>query len=136
MIKGVRIGGMKAALAYHDTLHVPIIENTPNEEDLKDEMANAMKNYPDAAAVLVRRHGIYVWGKAAWSPARSQVLTISHQGSDWEKAKTQTEVSRTGVVWLTSLVDGRGTRTAQCLDYLFEIAIKMRAHNLPLVNYD
>ncbi|KAI9443534.1 class II aldolase/adducin N-terminal [Lactarius indigo] len=93
MIKGVRVGGMKAALSYLDTLEVPIIENTPNEEDLKDSMADAMRRYPDAPAVLVRRHGIYVWG------------------SDWEKAKTQTE----------------------CLDYLFEIAIKMKAHGLPLV---
>ena len=64
MIKGVRIGGMKTALSYLDTLEVPIIENTPNEEDLKDSMAEAMKQYPDAAGVLVRRHGIYVWGMA------------------------------------------------------------------------
>ena len=64
MIKGVRIGGMKTALSYLDTLEVPIIENTPNEEDLKDSMAEAMKQYPDVAAILVRRHGIYVWGMA------------------------------------------------------------------------
>ncbi|KAI0248646.1 Methylthioribulose-1-phosphate dehydratase, partial [Lactifluus subvellereus] len=93
MIKGVRIAGMKGALSYLDTLEVPIIENTPNEEDFKDSMAEAMNRYPDSAAVLVRRHGIYVWG------------------SDWEKAKTQTE----------------------CLDYLFEIAIKMKGLGLPLV---
>lgn len=64
MIKGVRIAGMKSAFSYLDTLEVPIIENTPNEEDLKESMAHAMKQYPDAAAVLVRRHGIYVWGTA------------------------------------------------------------------------
>jgi methylthioribulose-1-phosphate dehydratase len=64
MIKGVRVGGMKNALSYLDTLEVPIIENTPHEEDLKESMAEAMKQYPDAPAVLVRRHGIYVWGTA------------------------------------------------------------------------
>lgn len=64
MIKGVRIAGMRSALSYLDTLEVPIIENTPNEEDLKESMADAMEQYPDAAAVLVRRHGIYVWGAA------------------------------------------------------------------------
>lgn len=64
MIKAIRIGGMKNTLSYLDTLEVPIIENTPHEEDLKDSMAEAMKQYPDAAAVLVRRHGIYVWGMA------------------------------------------------------------------------
>lgn len=62
MIKGIQIGGNGPALSYLDTLKVPIIENTPYEEDLKDSMAEAMKKHPDAAAILVRRHGIYVWG--------------------------------------------------------------------------
>jgi methylthioribulose-1-phosphate dehydratase len=62
MIKGVRRGGIARTLSFLDTLEVPIIENTPNEEDLKDSMANAMIKYPDAPAILVRRHGIYVWG--------------------------------------------------------------------------
>ena len=62
MIKGVRVGGTGHALSYLDTLELPIIENTPNEEDLKDSMAEAMIKYPNAAGVLVRRHGVYVWG--------------------------------------------------------------------------
>ena len=33
-------------------------------------MSNAMKDYPEACAVLVRRHGIYVWGKT-WQSAKS-----------------------------------------------------------------
>jgi methylthioribulose-1-phosphate dehydratase len=66
MIKGVRVGGTGAALSYLDTLELPIIENTPNEEDLKDSMAEAMIEYPNAAGVLVRRHGVYVWGES-WS---------------------------------------------------------------------
>ncbi|KAL4065103.1 class II aldolase/adducin N-terminal [Scleroderma yunnanense] len=93
MIKGVRRGGNGPALSYLDTLKVPIIENTPHEEDLTDSMAEAMEKYPDAAAILVRRHGIYVWG------------------DDWQKAKTQTE----------------------CLDYLFEIGVKMKLAGLPTV---
>ncbi|KAF8182281.1 Methylthioribulose-1-phosphate dehydratase [Pholiota molesta] len=52
MIKGVRVGGTGAALSYLDTLELPIIENTPNEEDLKDSMADAMVKYPNAAAYL------------------------------------------------------------------------------------
>ena len=62
MIKGVRVGGTGPALSYLDTLELPIIENTPNEEDLKDSMAEAMIKYPNAAGILVRRHGVYVWG--------------------------------------------------------------------------
>lgn len=62
MIKGVRQGGVGAAMSYLDTLEVPIIENTPHEEDLRDSMAEVMREYPNAAAVLVRRHGVYVWG--------------------------------------------------------------------------
>jgi len=90
MIKGIRIGGTGKTLSYLDTLVVPIIENTPHEEDLTDGMNEMMKKYPDAAGILVRRHGLYVWGPT------------------WQGAKTQ----------------------AECLDYLFEIGVKMKLMGL------
>lgn len=62
MIKGMRIGGVGTALSYLDTLVIPIIENTPDEEDLREGMEKAMRDYPNAPAVLVRRHGTYSWG--------------------------------------------------------------------------
>ena len=38
MIKGMRVGGTGTALSYLDTLVIPIIENTPDEEDLREGM--------------------------------------------------------------------------------------------------
>eukprot|EP00026_Physarum_polycephalum_P015446 Phypoly_transcript_16130.p1 GENE.Phypoly_transcript_16130~~Phypoly_transcript_16130.p1 ORF type:complete len:291 (+),score=54.00 Phypoly_transcript_16130:26-874(+) len=75
MIKGITKGfGANATnLGYHDTLVVPIIENTAHERDLKESMKQAMEAYPESNAVLVRRHGVYVWG------------------ADWVKAKTMCE---------------------------------------------
>lgn len=62
-IKGIGRGRNKAGnLGYYDTLRVPIIENTPHEEDLTESLEAAMEQYPDTYAVLVRRHGVYVWG--------------------------------------------------------------------------
>ncbi|KAG0233516.1 methylthioribulose-1-phosphate dehydratase [Mortierella sp. GBAus27b] len=90
MIKGIRKGMTKENLRYYDRLVVPIVENTAEEEDLTDRMAKAMEEYPDTCAVLVRRHGVYVWGES------------------WEKAKCM----------------------AECYDYLFEIAVKMKGIGL------
>lgn len=59
----MRLGGTGKTLRFYDTLEVPIIENTADEEDLTFGMAAAMEKYPDAPAILVRRHGVYVWGK-------------------------------------------------------------------------
>ncbi|CAG8534681.1 6763_t:CDS:2, partial [Acaulospora colombiana] len=73
MIKGIRRGSGTQNLRYDDTLVVPIIENTPFEEDLAEGMAKIIEDYPDTNAVLVRRHGVYVWGET------------------WEKAKTMSE---------------------------------------------
>lgn len=62
-IKGIPRGkGKVGRLGFHDTLRVPIIENTAFEEDLTGALEAAMERYPDTYAVLVRRHGIYVWG--------------------------------------------------------------------------
>ncbi|KAI9668846.1 MAG: Methylthioribulose-1-phosphate dehydratase [Alyxoria varia] len=62
-IKGIPRGPDKEGnLGFEDTLRIPIIENTSKEEDLTEALQNAMIQWPDTYAVLVRRHGIYVWG--------------------------------------------------------------------------
>eukprot|EP01059_Diplonema_ambulator_P032830 TRINITY_DN6629_c0_g1_i1.p1 TRINITY_DN6629_c0_g1~~TRINITY_DN6629_c0_g1_i1.p1 ORF type:complete len:261 (+),score=75.97 TRINITY_DN6629_c0_g1_i1:67-783(+) len=73
MLKGIKIGSSNDTLNYYDDLVVPIIENTPREAQLKERMQQAMKDYPQANAVLVRRHGVYIWG------------------STWERAKAMSE---------------------------------------------
>ncbi|XP_007426488.2 methylthioribulose-1-phosphate dehydratase [Python bivittatus] len=73
MIKGIKKCTTGGYFRYNDMLVVPIVENTPEEKDLKERMAHAMNTYPDTCAVLVRRHGVYVWGET------------------WEKAKTMCE---------------------------------------------
>lgn len=67
MIKGIQ------GMGYHDKLVVPIIDNTARECDLADALEEAILRYPDTYAVLVRRHGVYVWG------------------ADWIRAKTHAE---------------------------------------------
>ena len=67
MIKGIE------GMSYDDRLVVPIIENAAHECDLADALEEAILRYPAANAVLVRRHGVYVWG------------------ADWVRAKTQAE---------------------------------------------
>eukprot|EP00755_Sulcionema_specki_P012531 Sspe_Gene.51660::Locus_28662_Transcript_3_4_Confidence_0.400_Length_759::g.51660::m.51660/K08964/mtnB; methylthioribulose-1-phosphate dehydratase len=69
MMKGIRVGSTKNSLNYYDDLVVPIIENTAREAELQERMAKAMEEYPDANAVLVRRHGVYVWGDT-WEKAK------------------------------------------------------------------
>ncbi|KAM6133302.1 LOW QUALITY PROTEIN: methylthioribulose-1-phosphate dehydratase [Phoenicopterus ruber ruber] len=59
MIKGIQKCTSGGYYRYDDTLVVPIIENTPEEKDLKERMARAVE-IPDSCAVLVRRHGVYI----------------------------------------------------------------------------
>ncbi|XP_063703524.1 probable methylthioribulose-1-phosphate dehydratase isoform X2 [Culicoides brevitarsis] len=73
MIKGIYDYELGRNLRYDEELVVPIIENTCFESDLEESLNKAMNDYPGTSAVLVRRHGIYVWGDT------------------WQKAKTQTE---------------------------------------------
>ena len=68
MLKGIE------GHAYADVATIPILENTAHESELSASLADAMDAYPRTRAVLVRRHGVYVWGR------------------DWREAKTQAEV--------------------------------------------
>ncbi|OQR71102.1 methylthioribulose-1-phosphate dehydratase-like [Tropilaelaps mercedesae] len=73
MIKGLCKDGTTARYRYDDRLVIPIIENTCFEKDLEESMAKAMREYPQSCAVLVRRHGAYIWADT------------------WQRAKTQSE---------------------------------------------
>ena len=70
MIKGIKKGSTAENHRYDDTLVIPIIENTPFEKDLTSDLERAIQAYPNTNAVLVRRHGVYVWGKT-WQSAKT-----------------------------------------------------------------
>lgn len=70
MIKGIMKGSSTETLQYNDTLVVPIIDNVLRERDLAGAMHKAVSEYPLANAVLVRNHGVYVWGPT-WQQAKS-----------------------------------------------------------------
>uniref|UniRef100_A0A165Z4W7 Probable methylthioribulose-1-phosphate dehydratase n=1 Tax=Daucus carota subsp. sativus TaxID=79200 RepID=A0A165Z4W7_DAUCS len=65
MIKGIEGHG------YHDELVVPIIENTAYEGELTESFTKAIEAYPKTTAVLVRNHGVYIWGET-WISAKTQ----------------------------------------------------------------
>jgi methylthioribulose-1-phosphate dehydratase len=64
MIKGI------AGHGWDDELVVPVLENVAHERDLAAALERAIRNYPRTSAVLVRRHGVYIWGRD-WSQAKS-----------------------------------------------------------------
>jgi methylthioribulose-1-phosphate dehydratase len=80
MIKGMKTPTGRR-LHYFDTLHVPIIDNTPQEKDLEPSLRkaiHAMRERDDVGcAVLVRRHGIFVWG-SNWQDAKAQLECVDY----------------------------------------------------------
>ncbi|CAM8888155.1 unnamed protein product [Rhodiola kirilowii] len=86
MIKGIQGHG------YYDELVVPIIENSAHERDLTNALAEAIEAYPKTTAVLVRNHGIYIWGDS-WISAKTQAecyhylfeaaIQLHQLGLDW-----------------------------------------------------
>lgn len=94
-IKGIPKGrGKTGNLGYYDTLRVPIVENTAHEEDLTQSLEEAMGKYSDACAVLVRRHGVYVWGDDV-AKAKTQCESLDYV------FKLAVEMRRLGLPWVT-----------------------------------
>lgn len=92
MIKGIKLGSSEQNLNYNDTLVVPIIDNVLYERDLAGSMHETVNRYPETNAILVRNHGLYVWGKT-WMSAKSMAecydylfklkLEALRYGFDW-----------------------------------------------------
>ena len=51
-------------LSYGDRLVIPIIDNEPEERLLVEPMREAMEKNPLCGAVLVRRHGLFLWAES------------------------------------------------------------------------
>jgi len=71
MLKGV--GGH----AFDDILEIPIIDNRPSEDLLAAQLEIALEKYPNVNCVLVRRHGLYVWGDS-WEQAKTQAESFDY----------------------------------------------------------
>ncbi|VDL72611.1 unnamed protein product [Nippostrongylus brasiliensis] len=72
-IKGVYDPFTGKNFNYDDTLIIPIIENQPHEGQLLPALEECLKVHQRSCAVLVRNHGLFVWGNT------------------WEKTKIMTE---------------------------------------------
>ncbi|GAO13991.1 uncharacterized protein UV8b_01929 [Ustilaginoidea virens] len=96
-IKGFARGPGKAgSLGYHDTLRIPVIENTPHEEDLTEHLEAAMEQHPDTYAVLVRRHGVYVWGDNVHK-AKTMCESLDYL------FQLAVEMNKLGLPWISSI---------------------------------
>lgn len=104
-IKGFSRGFDKVGnLGYHDTLCIPVIENTAHEEDLTEFLEEAMDKYPDAPAVLVRRHGVYVWGDNVHK-AKTQCESLDYL------FQLAVEMKKMGLPWITHIAPVKTSRS-------------------------
>ena len=63
MVKAMR------GLKWSDTLELPIIENRDTEDAIAEDLEVAVRENPGVDAVLIRGHGLYVWGPS-WQAAK------------------------------------------------------------------
>ncbi|XGW33370.1 hypothetical protein V3C99_017648 [Haemonchus contortus] len=61
-IKGVYDPFTGKTFSYDDTLAIPIIENRLHEIELLPALDECLKTHQRSCAVLVRTHGLFVWG--------------------------------------------------------------------------
>ena len=71
MIKGV------GNHAFDSMLEIPIIDNQRSENLLAPDMERVIEKYPKCNAVLVRRHGVYVWGDS-WEEAKTRIESFDY----------------------------------------------------------
>jgi methylthioribulose 1-phosphate dehydratase/enolase-phosphatase E1 len=71
MMKGLE------GVGYFDVHEIPVIDNTALEHQLRARMERAVIDWPKANAVIVRNHGVYIWGRDA-SHAKTQAECLDY----------------------------------------------------------
>ncbi len=120
---------------FYGNCVVPIIENTARECELTDRLRQAIIQYPQANAVLVRRHGAL--GAALCCAALCcscgitsslccvlmSCTTSSRCRVIWHKGKHMPSFLTGVYVWGHDWISAK--TQAECYDYLFEAAVRM-----------
>jgi methylthioribulose-1-phosphate dehydratase len=55
--------GLAGVRTHEHRESLPVIENSQDMESLSRSLEEALERYPDAHGVLLRRHGLYTWGR-------------------------------------------------------------------------
>ena len=84
MLKGLQ------GVGFADVHEVPVIDNTAHECDLADSLRGAIERNPGVHAVVVKRHGMYVWGDD-WLAAKRHAECYDELFAQW------IEFSRLGI---------------------------------------
>lgn len=71
MVKGL-VGGH-----VNEVYEVPVLDNMPYEHELADSLKQAILDFPKTTAVLVRGHGVYIWGRD-WVHTKSQAECLDY----------------------------------------------------------
>ncbi|XP_023334020.1 probable methylthioribulose-1-phosphate dehydratase isoform X2 [Eurytemora carolleeae] len=71
MVKGMR------GFGWEDTLEIPIVENRANEDDISENIKEALDRQFKADCILIRGHGLYTWG-TSWIQAK-----VHAESLDW-----------------------------------------------------
>lgn len=53
---------IKGVYGHHESIEIPIIENKSTESELVPDILLALTKYPKTFAIIVKNHGIYIWG--------------------------------------------------------------------------
>lgn len=64
VIKGFEmLKGLAGVKTHEHEEFLPIIENSQDMDALAGALENALRSYPECHGVLLRRHGLYTWGR-------------------------------------------------------------------------
>jgi len=67
--------GLSGVSSHEHVERIPILKNSQDYPELKDELARALEEFQETHGVLLSRHGLYTWGDSV-ADARRHLETL------------------------------------------------------------